>query len=95
MSTKPYTAEYVTLTSDDMSGRTVLKTATGAFGTRYTLVHATAGYECAGSAARYTDEQWGCLGAGRMGNFGQWYKTENEAAKHFDRVTTPIINIPA
>lgn len=83
--------EYRDLTDTERSVRTVHARATGAFGREYTLVHKTAGYECAGSCARYTEELWGAIGRNFDGTTtGQWYLTEAEARAHFDRVTTPI-----
>lgn len=89
----PHTKEYRDLTDADKSIKTIHATAMGAFKARYNLIHKTAGYEPAGSCARYTEEYWGAIGtSARDGTtFGQWYKTEAEAREHFERVTTPII----
>ena len=87
-----YTIEYQDLTEENRSMRTVLAEGQGAFGRPYVLVHKTSGYECAGSCARYTDESWGAIGTDFNGTmFGQWYKIEQDARAHFDRVTTPTV----
>lgn len=75
--------------------RTILGTAIGAFNRPYALIHKTAGYECAGSGTRYRDEAWGAIATNRDGSTsGQWYRTEKEDREHFERMTTPIIEIP-
>ena len=90
---KPHTKEYRDIHPSNMSVKTTHAEASGAFGAVYRLVHKTAGYECAGSCARYTDAAWGAIATSAMDGtmFGQWYKTEAEARTHFDRVTTPIV----
>jgi hypothetical protein len=52
----------------------------------FTLVHATAGYEPAGSMARWTNESWGAcyqLKDGTQG--GQWFSTLQAASLKFKR----------
>lgn len=86
--------EYKDIKDDEFSKRTILASGMGSFNRNYDLVHKTAGYECAGSCARYTNESWGAIATNRDGTTsGQWYKTETEAREHFERVTTPIVEI--
>lgn len=87
--------EYSQLTAADRSIRTIIAGAPGSRA-HWQLIHKTAGYECAGSCARYTGEAWGAIAKSNSGTtYGQWYKTEAEAREHFDRVSTPIIEIAA
>jgi hypothetical protein len=53
MSTKPYLQEYGSLRPGELSERTLIAEAEG-----WKLEHHTAGYEPAGSVARYTNERW-------------------------------------
>lgn len=86
--TMPATKEYGELTSADHSIRTTLASGIGKYGSKWSLVHRTAGYECAGSCARYTKECWSVDYERRDGiTGGQSYKTEAEARAHFERVT--------
>ncbi len=62
---------------DKMATRTVLATSG-----KYRLMHSTAGYECAGSCARSTNEKWGVLFDDRGCSHGQWFRTEPEAREH-------------
>ena len=80
----------------EMSKRTILKSATGAFGARISLVHATEGFEVAGSGTRPTNEKWGILCKYRHGTTGgQWFRTFAEAEAHFDAHTMAIVEIAA
>lgn len=89
------TMEYRDLTAANRSIRTIISGAPG-FRAHWQLIHKTAGYECAGSCARLTSESWGAIAQSEDGTtYGQWYKTESEAREHFERVTTPIVEIAA
>ena len=84
--------EYGDVQDGGMATSTILAEGMGAFGMSRTLVHSTAGYECAGSMARLTGEKWGCLFVSRDGNRGgNWYTNEAQAREHFLRMTTPIV----
>ena len=80
----------------EMSKRTILKSATGAFGARISLVHATEGFEVAGSGTRPTNEKWGVLFAYRHGTTGgQWFKNFTDAEIHFNAYSMPVFEIAA
>lgn len=68
-----------------MSVRTILHTATSHTGVAISLVHRTAGWECAGSGTRNVSEAWGSHYEMRDGTRGRiWFKSEAEARAHFD-----------
>lgn len=49
------------------------------------LVHRSAGWQCAGSAATLVNEAWGALYEAKSGSRGgQWFKTFDEAKARFD-----------
>lgn len=92
--TKSFTAEYGSVPDSELSVRTVLAKATGAFKRPYELIHKTAGYEIAGSCLRLTGEAWGSLSYDRNGTtHGQWFKTLAEARAQFEQFTTPVIEV--
>ncbi len=92
---KPLTMEYRDLKDSDMSCATILQKGYGAWNKEYTLSHHTAGYECAGSCARYTEERWKVRYIFDNALHGKAFLTEKEAQEYFDAYTTPIICIPA
>jgi hypothetical protein len=52
-----------------------------------TLVHKTAGWECAGAGKRITGETWGALFECKDGTTGgNWYNTLAEAKSRFDAI---------
>ncbi len=84
--TKPYIAEYGDLTSADMATRTVIERGYihgGSFQSAE-LVLSSAGYECAGSAARWTDGYWSVETYFNGARHGRRFKTEADALALFD-----------
>ncbi len=57
----------------------------------YRLVHKTAGWECAGSCARLTNESWGVLFYAHNATHGQWFKSLAEARELFDKWTLATV----
>lgn len=88
----PFIKEYRDLNVNDLSKVVILATATGAFKRPYTLSHHSAGYESAGSCARYTREKWTVLSRDIYSNttHGKAFLKESEAREYFAQYTTPI-----
>jgi hypothetical protein len=86
-----YTVECQEVNDSNRAKRTVIKSARNDnLRATYTLTHTTAGYEPAGSMARYTEESWGVLYTtdnGAMG--GEWFKSLEYASNRFDAIITP------
>ncbi len=80
MALHPSLKEYGQLESNEPSKRTVLKAENG-----WTLTHHTAGYEPAGSAARYTQERWSVALYDTRTNttYGRSFRTLDEADSWF------------
>lgn len=88
MTSLPPIREYGSLEPHELSRRTVLRQERG-----WTLTHHTAGYEPAGSAARYTGERWSVLSLDVRSNtrYGRSFTTIEKAQAYFDeRTSTPI-----
>jgi hypothetical protein len=80
------TAEYGTYPDAMRSRKTILERRAAAYGRTYVLSHSTAGYEPAGSCARWTNEKWAAGHTDSNGTFyGQSFKTEHEARAYFER----------
>ena len=75
--------EYGDLEPGAMATRTTLATSG-----RYRLTHSTAGFECAGSCARSTNEKWGVLSMIDGCEHGRWFRTLDEAKTLFTKWTT-------
>lgn len=52
---------------------------------KFTMIHSTAGWEVAGSAARYTNEKWSVLFFIDGIPHGQAFKTYNEATEFLNK----------
>lgn len=82
--------EYRDIKPGEMSVVTTLatKTVTNDYGRKITwdLRHHTAGWECAGSCARWTDERWSITTFDRSSNtsYGQARRTLAESQADFD-----------
>lgn len=85
----PLAKEYSTYGDEEASKRTLLATEySPRLGRNVRLMHKTAGYEPAGSCARFTQELWGALYDLDWSTAGQWFKTEAEARKYFNKLIT-------
>lgn len=88
----PLVAEYGSLNPEDMARRTVLASAPHkrGFG-NVELVRSTEGYECAGSAARWTDPYYAVRFRLDGAEHGQRYAPHGDglaqAKDHFERIT--------
>lgn len=82
--------EYRNVPAGAMAKRTVLACGLSArHRVTYELIYSTAGYECAGSCARETNEKWGAIFTDSNGTTGgQWFKTESEARARFAQVVS-------
>lgn len=91
--TKPkYAVEYSQV-GDNRSRVTILAKGIRHYGYKddlvheYTFSHRSAGYEPAGSMARWTDERWSVLFMSDGATHGRSFSTEQAAREHFERVT--------
>ena len=81
-------------TKDMMVKKEVLKTGNGAFGREYRLIKVSEGYEVAGSAMRHTKGYYACISSFPNGTtHGQRYRKYTDALEHFERCTTPIVEV--
>lgn len=89
----PKVAEYRDIPTGLHSRVTVLTTASGpnpsGYVRSYTLSHHTAGYECAGSMARWTDERWSVLTFSDGASHGRSFLTREAAHRCLVDWTTP------
>lgn len=76
------TKEYGDIAEGDMATRTILATSG-----KYRLIHSTAGFECAGSCARSTEEKWGVLFDVAGCPNGRWFGSLIEAQALFAKWT--------
>ena len=74
--------EYGDVAPGGMAVRSTLSTSG-----KYWLIHSTAGFECAGSCARSTDEKWGVLSYVDGCEHGRWFRTLAEAKTLFAKGT--------
>lgn len=82
--------EYSQVNDTNRSEVTLLKTGVSSLGNLYRLEHYTAGYEPAGSRARWTNEGWAVRFNSGGSVHGRRFKTEKEAIDRFNEVTTGI-----
>lgn len=87
----PFIKEYRDLKPEDESEVKILAKGIAAFNREYTLKHHTAGYEPAGSCARYAEEKFSVTYPFDNAIHGKAFKTEIEAKEYFDKHTQPII----
>lgn len=83
----PRIAEYGTLRPEQFGAKTTLAAVPRRNGTMR-LIHRTAGYQIAGSMARFDAEAWGSIYECRTDGttHGQWFRTEAEARARFDAI---------
>jgi hypothetical protein len=81
MSTPPLIREYGALRTEELSQRIVLAETEG-----WKLIHHSAGYEPAGSMARYTQERWSVTVYDPHSNetHGRSFRALSDAQPHFD-----------
>ena len=86
----PHTAEYGSnVAKENLSIRTTLKTTHAMIGGKLReveLYHRTAGYVPAGSAMSYRNEHFGFTWNDGRANYGQSFKTLEEARARFDAI---------
>jgi len=75
-------AEYGTLTQEQFGKKVVLDRGFN-INREYKLIHRTAGFQCAGSCARFDDEAWGVLFEFDGAEHGRYFKTEADARELF------------
>ena len=86
--------EYGDVPKGGMAKRTRLAGAMGTSGLHYSLMHSTAGYECAGSMARLTVEKWGCIYTEHTGTTGgNWYLEEAKARAQYEKATGQAVGV--
>ena len=83
-------AEYGTFPAEDIAARTLIEERTtdkGAFSRTYRLWQVGAGWETAGSVARWTDGYWAVLFDMDGASHGRRFRDEQEARCLFDAWT--------
>lgn len=79
-------AEYGSINPQEYGKKIVLDEGTKGR-TTYQLIHRTAGYQCAGSCARYDAEGWGVIFNKCGASHGRWFKSESAARELFAQWT--------
>ena len=79
----------------ELAARVLLDTGTGAFGAVRELWHVERGWHVAGSGVRFqARDSWLSTARGPGGTkWGQHFATEEEAREHFNRYTTPVVEV--
>jgi hypothetical protein len=79
------------------SNESILDIGSGAFGRQFALVHVSAGIVPAGAGTRFQNECFAVLSFDRDGTrrIATQYRTVDEARAHFERYTTPVVEIVA